>query len=517
MKTIIVVDDEIISRLGIINLMKWEEKGYEIVGDFSTGQSALSFLKNNHVDLIISDISMPLMSGIDLMKTCLNNDIKSQFIFLSAYDDYIYVREALKLGAIDYILKLDLNAEIMSKLLKKVDNFINREPIVTSNLNAPLSLNFVKIEKREHFRQLIYNKLDLTDPLNNEFNSLNYRYVLLTFNIKKDMISSNKEGLFLLIEDVISGYPNSRICMTTINEITIMLVLLGNNISRKIENLGNRIINLVSNFYNEDLIIYISKVEHDITQLSNVYIQIQDMKILKNLNSADKLIYYNKLVRQYENRDYSSLSQLVEILPQLQNESRIEELQLQISKFKDIIKELRYINIRDLKYYLKEIVSLINWVKQIYIGKDSKKDTVLIGQELDVLENRDDINSYLDSLNLKLNQIVELSVGSYLVRNVKNTIQENYKEPILIGNFAEELNISNAYLSTIFRKETGMTIKDYLIKTRLSNAKILLKTTQMQIQDIANECGFPNEHYFSTLFKQKILCSPIEYRSQWSK
>jgi two-component system response regulator YesN len=124
---IIIADDEILARVGIKSLIPWREHGYELIGECENGKKAYDMAKELLPDIIVTDIKMPVMNGIELIRALKaeNKDIK--FIVLSSYDDFEYVKEAMKLGAEDYILKLQMEPEGLLKVLQNVCNKIVQE------------------------------------------------------------------------------------------------------------------------------------------------------------------------------------------------------------------------------------------------------------------------------------------------------------------------------------------------------------------------------------------------------
>lgn len=121
---IMIVDDEFIMRQGIRFMMRWEEEGYEIVGEASNGKEALDLIPSLEPHIILCDIAMPVMSGLDFIKVVSREYPEIKTVVLSSYDNFEYVREALLNGAVDYVLKPTLNSEELLKLVRKVSQKI---------------------------------------------------------------------------------------------------------------------------------------------------------------------------------------------------------------------------------------------------------------------------------------------------------------------------------------------------------------------------------------------------------
>lgn len=116
---VLIVDDEMLARVGLKSLISWEEQGYELVGEADNGEKALTLIKQLKPDIVLTDAKMPVMDGVSLIEECTGIAPEVRFIVLSAYGDYDYVRRALKNGAVDYLLKLELEPEKLLAALKR--------------------------------------------------------------------------------------------------------------------------------------------------------------------------------------------------------------------------------------------------------------------------------------------------------------------------------------------------------------------------------------------------------------
>lgn len=118
---VLVVDDDKLARKGLISIMNWEKYGFEVVGDVQNGRKALEFLKDNIVDIVFTDIDMPEVDGIELMKRCKKEYPDIKFVVFSVYEDFRYAQSALRLGALDYISKISFDGEECDQILEQVE------------------------------------------------------------------------------------------------------------------------------------------------------------------------------------------------------------------------------------------------------------------------------------------------------------------------------------------------------------------------------------------------------------
>lgn len=119
MTSVLIVDDEMLARVGLKSIIDWETHGYRLVGEADNGEKALTMIERTHPDIVLTDAKMPVMDGVALVEECSRRGLSTRFIVLSAYGDYDYVRGALKNGAVDYLLKLELEPEALLSALRK--------------------------------------------------------------------------------------------------------------------------------------------------------------------------------------------------------------------------------------------------------------------------------------------------------------------------------------------------------------------------------------------------------------
>ena len=117
---VLIVDDDKLARKGLIAVIDWEQYGLCVVGDVQNGKKALEFLENHPVDLVFTDIDMPEMNGLELMKSCKESYPETDFVIFSVYEDFSFARQALRLGALDYISKIEFDPEECDAIMKKI-------------------------------------------------------------------------------------------------------------------------------------------------------------------------------------------------------------------------------------------------------------------------------------------------------------------------------------------------------------------------------------------------------------
>ena len=135
MLKVVIVDDEALVRLGLQSMLRWEELGYEIVGEATNGQQGLDLIMQSDPDIVITDIKMPVMDGLEMMRLAAEAGRNPRFIVLSGYDEFQLVKRAMKLGAEEYLIKLDLEPNTLAEAL------LQRESRLWHSATGPLTRN----------------------------------------------------------------------------------------------------------------------------------------------------------------------------------------------------------------------------------------------------------------------------------------------------------------------------------------------------------------------------------------
>lgn len=140
MYKLLIVDDEPRLRNGISNYFPWNETGFEVLHEADNGKQALEFIENNHVDVVLSDIRMPIMSGIDLAREIYNRSLGVKVVFLTGYKDFEYAKEAINYGVKNYVLKptkYNELAEVFSKIKKELDKELENKVLDDTEASEP--------------------------------------------------------------------------------------------------------------------------------------------------------------------------------------------------------------------------------------------------------------------------------------------------------------------------------------------------------------------------------------------
>lgn len=521
----LIVDDEIISRMGMSNLLQWEKYGFELIETVSNGQQALEVLDKYQIDLIITDISMPVMNGIDLIKEVRKKDREIEFLILSSYEEFDYVREAMRLGVVDYILKLDMSEDSMIKILDSIKIKLDDKIKKNTEGKGHLSQKELSIMRREFLRKLLYGQLGNFQRAEKYRENVEIEFLypytqILMFEMTGLSVNINSDNVIEIVEEILSDYDAAYVCLTGLNEITIVYQIKNIDEGRsEVEDLATRICQLIDQYFNQKVQIFISTILENYLDFVEGYKQVKE--ICKNYNILNKTgcLFYEDIQKEKVDSQKLVFEKMLSNLHHAFENERIEEIPIILKNIKCIGADGKYLEQNQSKYMLRYILQ----VSKEYFTKNGQWERKLEEQWKNYQREIRDINDLkgflllLNKLEHEIMTYIEEEDSNHLIRSAQQYIRAHYKENMSIKDMAFELGVSHTYLSTLFKRKKDITIKDYLINIQMEEAKKLLRKSNMQISEIAVAIGYENEHYFSRMFKLKTGISPTKYRNNEKK
>lgn len=519
-KKVLIVDDEYFIGKLIYKLIAWEEKNLECVSILDNGEDAIDYIKNNTPDIVITDIRMPGVSGLDLIRETRDTSNKIQYIIISGYREFEYAREAMKYGIDHYVLK-PINKDDLSealddviKILGEIENKEAREKRLietVENSKKIIKSSILKdiIENNDYDNSIFLNKdsrlfrainikLDYEniDQVYKRQDSITVSKVvdivnkILEVNVG-EVIGCNKEFMnifFLFNYSIEDAKSIGSILNTTLSKINEYLI--GFERYRATIGVGNEKSEL------NDIKISINEARYTIEKRLRIGInRVIYFEDLNRVNSSNEYVdimneYNDELKKGMESFDIEKikyiLSEIFRKISDGQNEDMVYQIYDRIyGLFKDY-------NDEKIEEEYRDILSLLNSCCNL---SDCKK--VILKYVLDCLE-------YIKSK----------SEGQVLkpIRTMISYIKDNYREKITIEDMAEIVDLNPIYLGSLFKKEIGLNFSSYLIKVRIDAAKSLLIETNYTIAAIGSEVGYKDTRYFSQLFEKTVGIKPALYR-----
>lgn len=514
----ILCDDNEIILEGLTKQIKWGELGISLIGTATNGEDALSMIYNKVPDILITDIRMPYLDGLKLAEKSKELNPNLSIIIISGYNDFEYAHSAIRLGAVDYILKpIDPN-----ELIRVLKNAVR----YCEDINHGLYISIVEL-----LRNVLYQDLSL-NILSNRCAQVNLSLDWYCSVIKVEMNSAELKLLSAelqynadlrfsqLLEQL---YRPNKIYIIE-KESNKCMLFLYTSTKKEHEELQTEIISLIRKRYfpehkSNDIVIASGNIHRGIANGTQSMKECNYALTLRFIKGSNATIFYEE-VRTYSqayeknhyHKDLLEIDLLTPIKTQDSNllEERLNLLKSHLSSKGD--DSFLYMTLTVGNLYtslLKELDELGIDISDVFANPIDEFKRITAPGTLDaIIEN-------LHKSLIKISICVSKSSSKYgrIIETANRYIQVNYNNPNLsIEEVAIAVSLSTSYFSTIFKNETGSTFTDYLIEIRMKKAMELLKTTNMKMYEISSHIGYENAAYFSTAFKRYTKKSPSEYQ-----
>ncbi|NOV00723.1 response regulator [Paenibacillus planticolens] len=524
---VLLVDDEFLVRLGIKSLIDWEQHQLIYVGDAQDGLEALEIIEKTKPDIILTDIVMPRMNGIELIEKVKSEYPDTHIIVLSSHNDYEYVRKAMKLGVEDYILKASLKPEELLQMLLEVSKKIaSSREVRQRQIESKPAVEPSDNGLSRQLKHWIYQRNAASEENGIKEEEKAYflnGYVFVLITIHRDQHRSDrsdKQKLMNLL--ALQLNKNTDALFHDVNEEEIVLLFPkkegGLHLIDVAIRFAKEIIDAAKRFINLSISIGISEESNGIESMPDVYAKAK---------RALQMYFYEGKERVYVYGDHLEDTHAGSVITQE------DETVLKV--------ELDRMNAAGIKHVLERIFDRMEkWKGPV------DKCIQLCLQLLHTIQNglkpyQPDMFKHLEQEEPLYKQVLKLEELSTAKQwfeqliddccgqgksigggNFREDIQQlilymktNYKEDISLRHAAEMVRMSENYLSFLFKKETQVGFSEYLNQIRVGKAAELLLESKLPVYAIAERVGYENFNYFGRIFKKTMGVSPQQYRSKF--
>lgn len=495
---VLIVEDEFIMRQGMKHMIEWEREGFTIVGEATNGKEALDIIDVLKPNIIISDIVMPILNGVDFSKVIQKKYPEVQIIILSSYDNFEYVKDTLLSGAVDYILKPTLNpSQLLVTLKKAVDRIpglelIKDEDIYYSNIIERYILGFDDNIDSNSFFSIFPNSCFRLFGINIKQASGKNRETVKEVKkiIEEYLIRNNYIFIkFILNEEVLLYLINYKM-----NEDKEIVSKVEKYIENKImqENMFfvitpkfNNLIK-VREMYNKKFIPYLALKFY---YKNKMVLDTEDVILKEKIEKFDSTKYDNLLKR----KDFTSAINLIKKYIDLAISSKMDEY-----KLKNLIKNLLYNLIVSLESYDLEAEEL----RQSYFKK------------IDKIQYLEGFKNVMENIVLELNEFINKNINleEDKINEILEYIKEHYNKALELSDISKVFNFNYYYLSYYFNNHCKEGFSEYLNRIRIENACELLKENKRYVSEISSMIGYSDHSYFCRVFKKITGYTPSSYR-----
>lgn len=531
MYRIIIVDDEPLILAGISSLIIWENYECAIVGKATNGPSAYSMIMELHPDIVITDIRMPVLNGLDLVEKCKENGCAFAFIVLTNLEEFHLVKKALSLGASDYLVKIDLNEEALVTALERAkeacDLLVSRQH---RTMDTPQEGNQEELAKNVFQRLLISREKvhDIPVELEEEYPSpfiLLFSLSPIHTDLKPGQESYDFHSVSRQLIDILSGIAARFFFHYTILEYrqeTFLLIASlkkGELFSRDlIKSFCRKFSAALKTYFELSAVYGVSTGKEKVSKLPQAFSEALTALEYYYYDSSSQMVFYEGQASYSNQTKNFNINIFKKELAAFISQNDSEKL---ASIFEDIITLFKE-NKPCKDQAASACINLYTYLYSFFeTGDNSYRDifpyTLNIAEQLNHFNSLEDILEWLRSFCQKLCRLLDdrkATRSDKLVNLAKSYIKEHYTEKLTLTDVAEALNISSGHLSNTFRKLTGITLSDYIAQIKIQHAMELIDTHKYLMYEISDRLGFDNPYYFSKVFKKVTSMSPREYENR---
>lgn len=535
---VFLVEDEMVIRRGIKNSIDWEKEGYIFCGEASDGELAYPMIIKEKPDILITDIRMPFMDGLELCKLVKKELPNIKILILSGYDEFDYAKEAIRLGVTEYLLKPISSGKLL-EALNGVSESIRREKEDKDLVRKYMEemRENTEHEKQKFFEQMIAGNLSMADALETGkkyemnlsagmYNLLLFRFTLGKENRKSgELLGEAEYAIEKLTERLEYVFEFQRGV-----EGWAFLLMADNEeqMSERVKELSKDLEEIMKNY---STIAYFGGIGQPVARLReleesfreaeralaarftmelNRIISVEDIRMAQNVDTLDDI----------EITSFGEIEKTRTMLEKFLNNGAEDE----IDEFVDVyINELPEENLKSVlmrQYIIMDAyIVMMSFCEKIEgIEGEMQAQSEELKNSMKTIQTLEEIKNYIRMLLKKIIGVRDTISGrrySDIIEITKDQIRKTYmSDEISLNTIAAEVGMSPSYFSSIFSKEMGKTFVEYLTEIRMDRAKELLMCSSMKTSEIGYEVGYKDPHYFSYIFKKTQNCTPKEFRAR---
>ena len=459
----VIVDDEALTLKALSFAINWEGFGFTLASAETSPQHALEYIREHPVDLLITDVSMPGMSGLELISACRALRSDMSIFVISAFSEFEYVHQAMKLGAVNYLLKpVDL-LELSNALRQVARQLDHRETLPAADSYTTFRCNLT-----ERWLKNAIPASELSDKAeiqNLDFLGRNYRVAL--FQEEETQICQVYERAVDTLGSVLCGRPffestNLMVCVLRADDGLERLRVLWREAAEAGLGLSAGI-SAPTDCYCVPSVFKDTMKLKPLLMTRGSFINAGELTLaLSQVKTLDELVRRLEALRSGDPGENDLLAMCVHAF-QL-NDSLPNELEQKLLAMRP-----------------EEPEALAAWLRKL-----------IDARRIDPKENETELHP--------------------CVQRTINEIRQNYSSDLSIKSIADRCNMSSTYLGRLFREQMGMYFSDFLLRERLLHARDMVCNTSMKMSEIARLCGFASQTYFTQSFKARYGVSPMTYR-----
>lgn len=518
MYQVLIVEDEPIVAEALLKSSIWDDLGLEVIGNAFNGLDAIDWMDKHHVDIVITDIRMPQMDGIALIRNLRERGSKVKIVILSGHDDFNYVKEAIKLGVENYLLKpLDKSelASTLSSIVDKMQADFDRQINLNEQMNAFRESFLLRWVTNSVSRAEFREKAHMA-----QFDTNLAQYRIALFKILNRNGNSDKHAATLIIQNFLwqqfgQELRNLSFCDPSYDLVVVFPSHLFNNVNLSLHDQLQSILTSLTVHTELQLLLTIGNDESDLFTAHRSYHTAKDLQGYTFLLPPNSLVISDDIEKN-RNEGIWYLDLPLEKISNFILTNRKEECleitrvaftkihgssQITPAMFKNAILELLFHIFNTVKNAIIQPESIPESFRNLYqrfASSDRYED--LLGMIDDTISSACELLSQRDNAT------------NATVKQILDYVRENSEQDLSLKTLSFQFNVNASYLGQLFRKETGILFSSYINHLRIEKAKELLLQTDMKVTDISAKVGYLEPSHFYKIFKKATGVSPAQFK-----
>jgi two-component system response regulator YesN len=521
MLKLLIVDDETIFRLGVRSCVDWTTLGYEVCGEAQNGKEALEKIHTLKPDVVLLDIKMPVMDGIEVLQELQDQVKDTYFVVLSCFNEYDYVRKAMKLGAYDYLFKPVMEAPELEKLMSEIRSRIYSDFGRRESEKPEEQLGVRKMLKKGLFGELTpqeQEKLSKTDSRLLEAPCFVY---VLSFRKRMKEIQFDMKFHAICTAIINQNLDAEQNFLFQVQEQNLLVGFCCDESLRHMH----------YQYYAQELnraVIYMKEhLEMEVyCGVGEICCGVQNWKdsLSKAKTALDgtffqknhPVVYYTEKLE--DSYDFSKV--YGDIFAEIQKkllERKLEEVEPLLEQINEDILRKKLFNKNDYCHFLAAVI--ISFMRKVRNGevleqmllKDYNLISNLYHQE-NMEETSREFSRLLQYACQKVYGITNDEAQNLMIHKVKEYVNENYNRKITLNEVAQLVHLNKNYFCKVFKKVTGDNLVNYITRVRVEHATDLLLHTDKKIYEVAMEVGFLDYHHFCKTYKEYTNVTPSDVK-----
>ncbi|QAY67586.1 response regulator [Paenibacillus protaetiae] len=523
MYKVILVEDEIYARQGLRDLINWERLGYEVAEEAGDGEEALRIIADTKPDLVITDIRMPVLDGLELIRTVRDSgNHETKFIIISGYGDFKYAQQAIKFGVKDFILKPIDEDELMDSLTRLAVQ-INKDKMKLEE-RAGYSLKaLARLLRGEAAEEELRGIADLLDLQL----SGRYGYLIVEINdlpkpgaganAAKDQIQQFRQLIAQTAAEL--GFAADQ--QLHLHEHRYGVYGFPFKISfhtgkSEREDKARKLAERLSGQLAFPVLAYLGTEVDRLADINNSYAAAMELMDYKYAYAGRQLLSYDQIGAgglryiEFEAADYARLMEQLE-------EGNLEAMHASVDWIFEVIQQKAFAPEAVQNAVARFVFAVIGSIRAMQGDENELQSLEPVmqwpNQPVTLQGLKERLSAFMEESALMAAGLRKKNTRSDMMR-IKSYIEQHYSEDISLKSIAASFYMNPAYLGQLFRKTFGLYFNDFLLQIRIDNAKRLLRQTEMRVYEIARCVGFDNADYFVSKFEKVEGKTPTAYRNK---